>query len=328
MKVGILPLDPASYESHSIHGEDRLWIETNCYVDMWVEFLHAFGFDPVAPLAFTLAIDFEGDQWTFFKYPLADLYQLYQLDVQELNVWRSLVDEVEEQLVLGRPVTVEVDSFHLPDTAGTTYRREHGKTTIAIQEIDIDARQLGYFHAQGYYSLNGDDFENIFRLGSSGNDPALLAPYTEYVKMDGAIRPSRNELVEGALALARTHLPRRPVENPIERFRPRFERDVEWLRQQSLETFHYYSFATLRQCGACFELLETFARWLSAGGVDGLESAADDFRRIATAAKTLQFTLARVVGRQRVVDVNPILDEMAAGWDAGMNKLAKAILPR
>lgn len=325
MKVGILSLDPATYQSHAIHGEDRLWIETNCYVDMWVELLHAFDFDPVAPLGFTLAIDFEGDQWTFFKYPLADLYQLYGLDVQELNIWLSLADHVEEQVALGRPVTVEVDSFHLPDTAGTTYRTEHGKTTIAVQEIDIEDRQLGYFHAQGYYSLVGEDFENIFRLGSSANDPAILAPYTEYVKMEGAIRPSGEELVEGALALARMHLLRRPAENPIERFRPRLERDVEWLKQQSLEMFHYYSFATLRQCGACFELLETFTRWLSAGGIDGLELAADDFRQIASGAKILQFKLARVAGRQRDLDVHPILDDMAASWEAGMDELATAI---
>ena len=89
--------------------------------------------------------------------------------------------------------------------------------------------------------------------------------------------------------------------------------------------FHYYSFATLRQCGACFELLETFSRWLSAGGIDGLELAADDFRQIANGAKTLQFKLARVAGRQRDLDVHPMLDDMAASWEAGMDKLAKAI---
>src|SRR5207253_8592962 len=87
----ILPLDPARYRRHAIHGENRVWAETNCYVDVWVELLHAWGFDPVAALSFTLAIDFEGDQWTFFKYPLGDLYQLYGLDVQELAIWRPLV---------------------------------------------------------------------------------------------------------------------------------------------------------------------------------------------------------------------------------------------
>ena len=41
-------------------------------------------------LPFTVAIDFEGDQWTFFKPPHDELCDLYGLDVQELNVWRPL----------------------------------------------------------------------------------------------------------------------------------------------------------------------------------------------------------------------------------------------
>ena len=81
------------------------------------------GLEPLAALPFTLAIDFEGDQWTFFKFPLADLDALYGVDVFELNVWRPLVDHLEEQLALGRPALVEVDAFYLPDTAGTSLSR-------------------------------------------------------------------------------------------------------------------------------------------------------------------------------------------------------------
>src|SRR5947209_13971124 len=158
MMKQILPLDPARYTRHPIHGPDRDWAETNCYVDVWVELLHAWGFDPVAALAFTLAVDFEGDQWTFFKFPAEDLDQLYGLDVQELAVWRPLVLHVEEQVARGRPVLVELDSFHLPDTAGTAYQREHVKSTVAITGIDVAGHELGYFHGQGYYHLRGEDF--------------------------------------------------------------------------------------------------------------------------------------------------------------------------
>ena len=63
----IRELDPATYERHLIHGEGRTWAETNCYVDVLVELLHGLGFEPLASLPFTLRIDFEGDQWTFFK---------------------------------------------------------------------------------------------------------------------------------------------------------------------------------------------------------------------------------------------------------------------
>jgi hypothetical protein len=91
----ILPLDPNTYSRHLIHSENRMWVETNCFVDVWVELLHAWGFEPIAALPFTLAIDFEGDQWTFFKFPFTDLYQLYGLDVQELAImWKPLIGHI------------------------------------------------------------------------------------------------------------------------------------------------------------------------------------------------------------------------------------------
>ena len=34
---------PGTYRRHAIHGEDRIWAETNCYVDLWIELLHALG---------------------------------------------------------------------------------------------------------------------------------------------------------------------------------------------------------------------------------------------------------------------------------------------
>src|SRR5215210_7588750 len=108
---------PETSRPHAIHQPGRIWAHTNCYADVWIELLHALGVEPTASLAFTLAIDFEGDQWTFFKCPLADLYELYGIDVQELAIWRELAVHVAEQVVRGRPVLVEVDSFYLPDTA-------------------------------------------------------------------------------------------------------------------------------------------------------------------------------------------------------------------
>ncbi len=72
----LLRLDPATFCPHPLHAAERTWTETNCYVDMWIEVLHALGLDPVAAAAFTLSCDFEGDQWTFFKYPPEDLRAL------------------------------------------------------------------------------------------------------------------------------------------------------------------------------------------------------------------------------------------------------------
>ena len=139
---------------HPLHATERIWTETNCYVDVWIEVLHALGLDPVAAAAFTLSCDFEGDQWTFFKYPPEDLRGLYGIEVAELNVWRPVVDHVGEQLALGRLCTVEVDAWFLPDTRGVSYRVEHVKTTIVPTRLDRAGRRLDYFHNAGLFTLD------------------------------------------------------------------------------------------------------------------------------------------------------------------------------
>ena len=66
-------LDPQTYTRHRLHTQEREWAETNCYVDLWVELLPALGHPVEAALPFTVLQDFEGDQFTFFKFPLEDL---------------------------------------------------------------------------------------------------------------------------------------------------------------------------------------------------------------------------------------------------------------
>ncbi|MCB1212602.1 MAG: DUF1839 family protein, partial [Verrucomicrobiales bacterium] len=159
----IFPIDATCYERHRIHTQERNWAETNCYVDVWIELLHAWGFEPIAALPFTVGIDFEGDQWTFFKFPLSDLRELYGLDVNELALWRPIASHLDEQIERGNPVLIELDSYYLPDTMGTAYQREHVKTTVAAVQLDVANQRLGYFHGQGFYELSGDDFVNVLR---------------------------------------------------------------------------------------------------------------------------------------------------------------------
>jgi hypothetical protein len=314
----VLALDPLACSRHPIHQEGRIWAETNCYTDLWVELLHALGHDPVASLAFTLAIDFEGDQWTFFKFPFSDLYALYGLDVQELAIWRPLATHVEEQIGQGRPVLVEVDAFYLPDTAGTAYRRQHWKTTIAAVEIDIESRHLGYFHNQGYYHVNGADLENLLGVHDAG-DPHRLPPYVEFVKVAaGFVQPA--SLRDVSRAMLRSHVARAPMSNPFVRFRQRLQQDLDWLMKGDLDAFHKYSFATLRQYGACFELAQTYLQWLADGGERDMIAPGESFGAIARAAKVFQFQLARAVNRRSAMDLAPI-DEMAAHWARGIDTL-------
>jgi len=319
MTQRVLELDPGTYRRHPIHGDDRVWAETNCYVDIWIELTHALGYEPIAGLPFTFAIDFEGDQWTFFKFPLADLYELFGLDVQELALWKPPVAHIEEQLRRGNPVLIELDSFHLPDTAGTAYGVAHVKSTVAIVEMDLAARRLGYFHGQSFYHLSGDDFLDVLRVREP-QDPAMLPPYAEFVKMRKHPRDVNASLPAKSVALLKRHLELLPPANPFIGFKARFEQELDTLLQESLETFHQYSFATLRQFGACFELSATYLQWLAANGEGGLEEIAGDFLQLSEGAKALQFQLARAMARRKPLDLAP-LDAMAQRWERGTRAL-------
>jgi hypothetical protein len=324
MTSHVFPADPESYQRHLIHTQERDWAETNCYVDVLIEMLHGWGFEPLAALPFTVAIDFEGDQWTFFKFPHADLRELFGLDIQELAVWRPLVSHVEEQVGLGRPVLVELDSYYLPDTAGTAYQREHVKSTVAVIDIDVAGQRLGYFHGQGYYHLSGDDFSKVFRL-TGPNGPEMLPPYVEFVKRRTREALTGQRLVDKSLSLLRRQLEELPEANPFQKFKQRFAADLDWLAHAPLETFHQYSFATLRQFGACYELAATYMDWLQSHDVSGLEQPAADFAKLSTSAKSLQFQLARAMMRKKPLDLN-VIDDMAAAWDSATSHLKVRLL--
>jgi Domain of unknown function (DUF1839) len=317
--IRLLPIEAATYVGSVLHAPDRVWRETNCYVDIWIELLHALDLEPHAALPFTVSVDFEGDQWQFFKFPLEDLRFVYGLDVAEMNPWREIEHHVEEQLDMGRFLTVEVDSWFLPDTAGVSYQIDHVKTSIIPNMIDRDARRLGYFHGAGYYEIEGPDYAGVFRL--DGSAAGALPPYVELIKLDRLVRPPADDVTARAVALLAVHLARRPTSNPVSRFRERFKHDLDWLGREGLELFHGYAFATLRQFGASCELLGSFCSWLSTHG-EATDDAGEDFTAVARAAKTAQFKLARLA-TGRDADVDPSFDAMTENWDAGMAKLVE-----
>ncbi len=150
--VALPGLSASGYKRHMLHSEERAWVEKNCYIDIWIEFIHALGLNPLAIMPFTATIDFEDDQWTFFKPPHDELRDLYGIEVQELNVWRPLLEHATEHLAAGRLISTEADAFWLPDTGGTDYRRQHTKSTIVLAELDLPNRRLGYFHNAGYFA--------------------------------------------------------------------------------------------------------------------------------------------------------------------------------
>lgn len=315
MNVSLLALSAPTYQRHAIHSTERIWTETNCYVDVWIELLHSLGHDPLTAAAFALSSDFEGDQWTFFKYPSEDLYRAYGIDVHEMNPWRGTLAHVVEQLALGRLLTVEANSYYLPDTAGVAYGLADVKSTIVPNSVDVEHRRLGYFHNAGYFELEGDDFDGVFGLGEHRN-PSALPPYVELVRLDRRGGGSEGDDVEVAHELLTHHLRMRPDDNPVRRMAERIHADIGWVRQEDPETFHAWAFATVRQCGASAELAADFCRWLGTRSGDDptLLTAADHWRSLAQSAKALQFLMARVA-RGRDVNLTETLDSMAADWE-------------
>jgi hypothetical protein len=143
----------------------------------------------------------------------------------------------------------------------------------------------------------------------------------EFVKpMTDFVAPAGDEQVQLSLAMLKAHLARAPRENPFLRFRARLAQDLESLLAADMAHFHKYSFATLRQYGACFELAETYLGWLAGKGVAGLEVPRASFSAISQTAKAFQFQLARSMARKRALDMAP-LETMGAQWDIGMTLL-------
>jgi hypothetical protein len=323
VKVAALrPIDAATYVRHALHGAERAWGESNCYVDVWIEVLHALGCDPYACLPFVFGIDWEGDQWTFFKPPHEELVTLYGLDVQELNVWKTLLENVQEQLRGGKLVLTEADAFYLPDTAGTDYRTQHTKTTIGIQEIDVAERTLGYFHNSSYHVLGGADFVGLLRLDAPA-DPTYMPFFAEFVRTARVVRLEPQALAQRSTVLLRKHLARRPERNPIARFHASFVVDVEGLRSAGLATYHAYAFATIRQLGAAFELGALYLRWLERNGEGGLGEVAAELEGISNVSKSLIMKTARAVASKRPVDFGPMFEEMSGRWERGTGRLAE-----
>ena len=314
-------LDPETYRPHALHDAERMWPETNCYVDLWVEVLNAFGTAPEAMLGFSLTQDFEGDQFTFFKVPLEDLESLYGIRCTELAIFDRVEDHVATQIARGRLCLVEMDSFYMPDTRGVAYRQEHGKTTVAINRLDLQNKRLDYFHNAGFFRLEGEDFDGLFHLADGPDDLPFL-PYTEFAKFPG-LRPDEAHLRREARRLLAAHFVRRPAENPVAAFAAVFPKQVEAVADRPFGFFHKYASNTLRQLGANFELAASHLDWLAPDG--SLEDPAEAARKIAETAKSVQFQLARAVTRRKFDPLATALDPAIEAWHNLMAGLAARI---
>jgi len=309
----LLGCDPATYVPHEVHSGERTYRETNCYTDILIELLHARGDEPLAAMGFIAAVDFEGDQWTFFKPDPNDLQLLFGVDIHEMQPYRPLPLQIEQQIEHGRTMIVELDSWYLPDLASTSYRTEHVKTSAVMEAIDTAGERLRYFHNAGLYELEGEDYRGVFRL-SGGFSDDVLPPYTELVRFDAGPRLAGDELREAGNELLARHLARRPPAGAFERFGAALAADLPGLLEGDVENYHDYAFATVRMVGSAAEVFRSHVDWLL--GEAGAE-ASEDLQAVADGCKRLSLKLAR----RREFDPGPLVAGVSEPWDRALARL-------
>jgi Domain of unknown function (DUF1839) len=315
--VSLLDLDPATYERHLLHGPDREYAETNCYADVLIEFVHAIGAEPLAMAGCVLPVDFEGDQWTFFKPRPEDVETLYGIDIHEMQPYRPLPEQIAEQIEAGRTLVVELDSFHLPDTAATSYGKAHVKSSVIPETIDREAEMLRYFHGAGYFELDGEDYRGVFRLAREYSAD-VLPPYTELLRLDAGPRLEGEEVRAVAREMLRAQAARRPAENPFERFGAGLAGELPNLLEGDAQRFHDYAFATVRMVGSAFEVGASHVDWVLG---DAGAAAAVRMSEVVAGCKTLSFKLAR----RREFDPAPTVEALATAWAASFTELEDAL---
>jgi hypothetical protein len=293
--------------------------ETNCYTDLWIELLHARGLEPIATMAFCLTVDFEADQWTFFKPPSTDLELFYGVDVHEMQLYRDLVDHIHDQLMLGRSMIIEVDAFYLPDAVGVSYRQVHQKTAIAIVGLDRLSERLVYFHGRGLHEATGNDYRNLLKV-SSAVLPDILPPYAELVRFDAGEPLAGSALHTAAYEVLGRQLKRLPGKNPWLMFGEWLAAELPTITSSPIEHYHSYAFATVRQAGAAFELAQSFVDWALPGN-PAAHTASSALRRQVEGAKVLLLKLAR----RRVFDTAKTIEPLAEAYSEAMASLKSAL---
>lgn len=321
-------LDAASYTQHHLHSGDRVWQETNCYVDIWIEIVAHLGLPPEPAGVCAFSADSLPGQWAFLKYQPDDLRRLYGIEVAEFNLWKSIEEHVLEHMAQGNLVTLESDSWFLPDTEGVAYGVDHVKSTIVPTRLDPEARTMTYFHNASLYALSGDDYDGA--LGKEGTISCTPQPYVELVRLDRVL--PADGLAQRALDLAREHLARRPEDNPVARFSDQIREIAPTLKERGFDWYHKFSFSYTRQLGLTAQLAADACRWLADFATaeldeakrEELRTAATELDVVSQEMKNLQFALARVTGG-RTKDLEPALTLVTDTWGRAIDRVAGAL---
>ena len=153
-------------------------------------------------LGFTVAQDFEGDQFTFFKFPLDDLARALR---HRRAGTGSIYDRVE-----GHVAGADRARPALPGRGRCLLPARHARRRLppatprprSASTASTRGRRCIYFHNAGYFALDGEDYRRpLPRVNEEGGLP--LFPYVEFaqVRPDGA----------GALPARGGAAPARPI---------------------------------------------------------------------------------------------------------------------
>ncbi|PWK33107.1 DUF1839 family protein [Cupriavidus plantarum] len=299
--------------TRALFGGNPVWSHVNRHIDLWVELLHGWNFEPIAALPFTVTLDFAGDQFVSSNIPSADLERLYGIVQDELSTYGSLEAHVAAQTSRGNAVLLEVDNYQLPQPPGA-YRRQHARSCIAIDVLVPEANAVGYYHHDGYHTASGDDYMSIFRLtGTEATWGTTAFPHAEVVRRRFDALNS-DELVRVSRQLLRDHLGRRPRTNPIEAFRAAFPAHLERLMSCGEPTFQAYAASVLRQLGANFELLGSYLRWLVMNGQTLPDTVAEACYTMASEAMVMQFRLMRAVISHKTDSCEDCLEQLELAY--------------
>jgi hypothetical protein len=317
-------VSPDGWRQSRLHALDRDWPETNCDLDLWIELAASRDLQPEALLGFAVAQDFTVDQFAMLVPPKEELERFYGASIRPLALYGRFEDHFVAQVADGACVMLETDSYYLPDARGVAYRRRHIQSTIAIAAIDPARRTLDYFHNQGFWRLEGEDYDMIVHRPPHLQLDEIVPPHAETIRFE--FEPLRGAALRSAAAeRLRFRLSRAPRRDPVALFGTTLAAKAEALAGAGENAFHDWAFHTVRQLGAAFELLGDHVAWLDDRA---FAAARENCKRVSSGAKALQFQLARAIMRGRTPDIGALVAEISAargaalaGVDAGLAAL-------
>ena len=326
-RVAVLPqLDAATYQRHALHADDRVWVEKNCYVDIWIEVVHALGLEPMAMLPFVVAHRLRGrpvDVLQAAARRAARALRHRRAGAQRVAAARSSTRSEhlgagKLDLDRGRRVLAARHRGHrLPAPA-------HQDDDRASSDFDRRARRLGYFHNAGYYALEGEDFAQTVPRRTRRPIPTFMPLFAELVRIDRAGAAAGGRAARDVAArCSRRHLARRPADNPVARFGAALRARPAVAPGEGLRAS--ITPGRSRRCASSARRSSSLALYLRvARRRRRSRRRPTRSTRLSQTAKAFILKAARAVNAKRALDAAPMFDEMAAAWQSGHGRAARA----